>query len=142
VKSNVTWTKEKLNRAFKDMENVTLGSRLQKVLDWALSNGSFLESTNESPSSPIFGLRGKYNVLFVRFIRKGEIFVYLSEKYTGGEKQSAELVSDLKKANLLYLNKNEDFSEIKQGRNLSKTIQDLSDKEFNLMLQIFSKHCI
>jgi hypothetical protein len=103
-----TWTKEKLYEAYKKMENVTIGSRLRKVLDWALSNGFFFESENGSEEIPIFGLRGKYNDLFVRFIRKGEIFVYLNEKYTGGKKQRAELISDLKEANLLKLKKDED----------------------------------
>jgi hypothetical protein len=140
--ANITWTEEKLRKAFKEMENEIIGSRLQEVLDWALSNGSFLEKRNEKQESPLFGLRGKSHDLFVSFIRKGEIFVYFNETYTGGEKQSAELVRDLINANLLKFEKNKGFSKFKQGKNLSKHIQDLSDNEFDLMLQIFSKYCV
>jgi hypothetical protein len=79
----VTWTKEKLNKAFKEMENVTLGSRLQKVLDWALSNGSFLESRTKLPSIWVYG---NSNNRLASFIRDGEIFVYFNEQYRGGVK--------------------------------------------------------
>jgi hypothetical protein len=137
VKSNVTWTKEKLNRAFKDMKNFTLGSRLQKVLDWALSNGSFLESRTILPSIWLFG---KSNNRLASFIRDGEIFIYFNEHYRRGAEERDELASDLKRVDLL--DKDMDVSKVVQGRNLSKRIQDLSEDDFNLLLQIFSKYCI
>jgi hypothetical protein len=57
-----------------------------------------------------------------------------------GVKERDELASDLKYANLF--NKDVDVSKIVQGRNLSKRIQDLSEDDFNLLLQIFNKYCI
>jgi hypothetical protein len=137
VKTKVTWTIEELNTAYNEMEDVILGSRLKIVLNWALSNGSFIELTNYLPS---FGLRGKSNAQIVSFIRKGEIYVYLNEKKYLVRKERDKLVSDLKKAN--FLRKNLDVGKVVEGRNLTKKVQDLSENEFNLLLNIFNKYCI
>ena len=57
--TSVKWTKEKLKAAYSDIEDVTLGSGLEKILDWAISNVAFLESKTIFPS---FGLLGKANI--------------------------------------------------------------------------------
>jgi hypothetical protein len=137
VKIKITWTIEELNTAYKEMEDVSLKSRLQKVLDWALSNGYFIELKNYLPS---FGLRGKSNAQIVSFIRKGEIYVYLNERKYLGRKERDELVSDLKDAN--FLRNNLDVGKVVEGRNLTKKLHDFSENEFNQLLQIFSKYCI
>lgn len=137
MKIKITWTIEELNTAYKEMEDVSLKSRLQKVLDWALSNGYFIELKNYLPS---FGLRGKSNAQIVSFIRKGEIYVYLNERKYLGRKERDELVSDLKDAN--FLRNNLDVGKVVEGRNLTKKLHDFSENEFNQLLQIFSKYCI
>ena len=138
-RGNVKWTVDKLKTAYADLPDRELGRRLQKILDWAVKRNFFIATI---ATSPTFGLRGKSKDRLITFmsIGNGIIYIYLNEKhYVGGAKERDELVAELKKCYLL--DENLDPQEVISGRNLTKTLLDLSEVELEKLLEIISNYC-
>jgi hypothetical protein len=136
---SLKWTSEKLSIAINDIEDITLKLRLRKLLDWAINNGIFIESRTITPS---FGLRMKSsNYRISSFWTNGSILCFLNEnQFLKGSPERDEFVSGLKELNLLPAEL--DASKVNSSRYAKKTIQALSEGDFDALIHLFSKYCI
>lgn len=137
-KKSITWTTERLEKAFSILKNQDLATKLQKILNWAVDKKVFKISVAMSPA---FGIVSKTQERIISFYSEGTIYVILNEKFFwGGFEERNNLVKELKELSLL--NKDLDPKLVVSGRNLNKKLFELNDEEIDKLLDVFSKYCI
>jgi hypothetical protein len=134
--SQVSWTASSLKKAYSQLPDLGLAQKLERALDWAVENGFFIESRAESPT---FGFRGAVRKRLGSFYIDGQIYLYLKEEfYPRGANGRAQFLSHL--VDLGMLPAGFDVNQVEQGRNLIRSLADLSDSEFKDLLDIFTRH--
>jgi len=137
-RGNIKWTIDTLKAAYADLSEHQLGSRLQKILDWAVDKKLFMVAIAMFPT---FGLQGKSKNRIVSFFSSGDVYCVLNEKhYPGGAKERDELAGQLKELKLI--DQDLDPQQVVSGRNLAKKLFELSEDELDKLLDVFSKYCI
>jgi len=132
-----SWPPEKLKEAFQQIPDEKLSKRLLTVMDWALNNKIFMETTAHFPG---FGLRGTNKRRILSISPTAPIYAWLNEKcYPGGAEERDQLCDELKKMGMLDQNLN--LQTVVDGKNLSRKLTDLSDDELQNLLDLYSKHC-
>jgi hypothetical protein len=136
VTGPVLWTVDKLSSAFEGFENEE-GRRLQKVLDWAVSNRFLIEGRTQFPA---FGLRGKGKERILTVSSSGRIYLFFEERrYLGGAEERDVLVNELKA--LEMLDPDIDPGEVVSGRTSTRKLSGLDDNEFARLLDVLSRYC-
>lgn len=131
------WNPDELRFAYQEMDDVDIGKRLVKVLDWAERNNFFLDTTS---SGPAFGLRGRSGDRIMSFFVDGVIYGYIADTYyEGGSEERDELVSQLKSMDLIDPRLNPD--EVVSGRNLIRKIDELSEEDLEELLNRLEPFC-
>jgi hypothetical protein len=134
--SQVAWSVSSLRKAYRALKDPRLGQKLEGALDWAVKNGFFVESRADNPT---FGFRGAVRNRLGSFYSDGKVYLYLKEElYPGGADSRDELISHLVALGMLPTGF--DVSQVEQGRNLIRSLEDLSDAEFKDLLDIFTSH--
>ena len=133
----VQWTKDKLKTAFENFTPTDTAQKLRRVLDWSLSNQSFIESKAQLPSFGICG-KGKYRILTIY----SDEYVYLffeQRLYPGGNEERDKLVNALK--SLQMLDQDIDPQQAANGRNLVRRLSELNDDELAKFLDVLGEFC-
>lgn len=134
--SNILWTESKLRDAYRNMSDPELGAKLLRILDWACEKNIFKTAKTKNPT---FALQGQGEIeRFVSFFSNADIYVFLNEKHYPGAADRDLLVDRLKE--LQVLDQNVNPQEVASGRNLAKTLNELSEDELQKLLDIFDKH--
>jgi len=132
------WTIQELKSVYSDMSNNILGSRLNKLLDWAVNNNIFKETETENP---IFTILGKNKKPLISIYGNGGGYLRTKKEiYLGGKSERNKLVNDLKEINLMDIGFDPELS--KDGKELTKKISDLNEGEFEKFLHILRKYCL
>jgi len=136
VDSTLVWTADRLRSAYATLGMDRIGECLRRVLDWAVEKGYFMEARGKGP---IFGLRGRGGSRIITFAPDWT-FCYLNETpYPGGVEERDQLVADLRTVGMYQ--RDFDPREVVSGRNLSRSLTDLSEPEFETFLRILSRVC-
>jgi hypothetical protein len=134
--AGTVWTVADLLEAYQDVPNGE-AERLIALLEWAVENDCFLGSRAQSP---IFGLASKTGDRIVGTYPTGLLYLFFEDyKYPGGASERDELVDELKSLSLLATEINP--SEVRSGRNFSRSLSELTGKEFNDLLDILRRVC-
>ena len=130
------WTQDKLNLFYSNLEDKQLGDNLIKILDWTVENNLFKPTTTKTPT---FGLNGKASLRIFIFLKDGSVYLYTNLGNYPDKQERDNLVHELKFIELLdnEFNPNDVIS----GRNLSKTIQTMNEKQITSLLDILEKYC-
>ena len=85
---------------------------MQRVLDWTLENGRFLESETKAP---LFSVSGKSDDRLLTVFASGHVYVWFEEhRYPGGLTERDSLAVELQSRDLMKANF--DVSAIKKAR--------------------------
>jgi hypothetical protein len=134
--SQDVWSVNSLKKAYSELKDRGLAKKLGKALDWAVKNRFFMEYRAESPC---FGFKGAVRDRLGIFYVDGRIYLYLKEEfYPGGANGRDELISHLVALGMLPAGF--DVKQVEQGRNLIRSLGDLSDSEFQDLLDVFTSH--
>lgn len=127
---------EALNKAYAEYPEKELGHLLQKILDWAISEGIFMPSPGAKPG---FRLRSKSNPEqgAVTFSSNGTIQVYFNNILDSAEKNA--IFDEIMKINPLKNPDNPD--NIKRSKDLQLKVQEISEPELDNLLLIIRKYC-
>ena len=119
--------------------NPVLGSRLTKVLEWAVAQGLFMEASTQT-TRPAFLLSGPMGERVVSFYSDGAIYCRFGQAapklFAGGVDDRNRFVSELKQLNLIDASVNPDA--VVWGRQLNRRLDELNDKELNDLLAVFA----
>lgn len=133
----VRWPVERLRDAYDDLQDRDIAEHLREALDWAVERGFFEEAKTQAPS---FGLRGRSGDRIVSFFSDGTVYCFINEKhYPDGEEERDRFVAELK--GLALLEPDLDPREVNSGRNLARKLTDLTETEFQKLVEIFSHFC-
>jgi hypothetical protein len=134
--SQVSWTVDSLRKAYGELTDPGLAQKLGIALDWAVENDFFIESRAESPS---FGFKGAVRKRLGSFHIDGKIYLYLKEEfYPDGANSRDELLSHLIELGMLPVGF--DVNQVEYGRNLIRSLADMSDSEFHDLLDVLTRH--
>ncbi len=134
--SQVAWSVSSLRKAYRGIKDPGLAKKLERALDWAVKNGFFVESRADNPT---FGFKGAVRNRLGSFCSDGKVYLYLKEElYPGGANRRDELLGHLVALGMLPAGF--DVNQVEQGRNLIRSLADLSDSEFKDLLDIFTSH--
>lgn len=129
----VFWNEERLRRAFENLDNVLRGERLTSVLDWAVSNDVAVFSSSVNPA---FGIEGKSGTRIASLYGTGHVFaLFEPQKFEAAESDREQFLSRLQDASLLDSGLRLD--KIKSGKTCSQTLDELDDRQFEQLMQIF-----
>ncbi|MEE8077109.1 MAG: hypothetical protein V3T60_15990 [Candidatus Binatia bacterium] len=131
------WSVDRLRDAYDNLPNRDIGERLREALDWAVERGFFEQSKTQAPT---FALRGRSGDRIVSFFSDGTVYCFINDKhYPGGEEERDRFVAELK--GLALLDSDLDPREVNSGRNLARKLTDLTEAEFQKLVEIFSHFC-
>jgi len=139
---DITWTAEKVKKAYADLNDNKLKSRLINLLEWAVEKDVFMETIRSTPG---FGIRGRTGKRIFSFSQDGGISVYLPHDAFAGKKEERNV----------FAKKLSNFSRVftwgsdlkivdtfKNGRFTDGLITQMNDDQFKQFLQIIEKHCV
>ena len=136
----VLWTYEKIEEQIRSMEDSPLKHRLIKILRWANENKLFVESYAKRPC---FALKAPIRGRAVTIGEDGSIYCCFGKiedpKYPSASARHA-FVDELKALKLLPPNINPD--EVRSGKNLTKKLHELTNRDFDALLKTFEKHLL
>jgi hypothetical protein len=135
--SKQVWTVDELTNHYTSLGSVD-GSNMQRVLDWTVKNGRFVES---EAKAPLFSIAGKSEDRLFAVFASGHVYVWFEEhRYPGGVPERDSLAVELQNRNLMKANF--DVTAIKEGKTMSRKLGDLSKEEIRDLLQVMGKHCL
>ncbi len=132
------WSPEQLRVELERISDTSLKDRLQKMLEWAVNKNLFAQSRGKGPQfslkssgGKIVGVAAEDGNLYASFgtIERG--------KYSSDESRY-KFVEDLKALGLLPQDTNPD--DVRSGRNLSKKLKQLTEEEFDKLLELLERH--
>lgn len=136
-KNSIKWSIDELRKAYAGYSDKNLALKLNKVLDWAMSEGIFMSTT---ATKPCFGLRGKNMQRIVTFHSNGNIQGYfIKDRFLEGIGEVKNMINETMEVNPLI--NNDSVEEIQGSRDLTKKVTELSEVELNNLLDIFRKYC-
>ena len=129
-------TVDELTNRYTSLGNVD-GSNTQRVLDWTLGNGRFVES---EAKAPLFTMAGKSGGRLFAVFSSGHVYVWFEgHRYPGGVAERDSLAVELQGRDLMKANF--DVTAIKEGKAISRKLGDLNKKEIGDLLQVMGKYC-
>jgi len=131
------WTYPMLIEAFKKEKNKLLGERLTKILEWSFNKGCFMQAIAKYPT---FSLRNKSNSRVISFyLQSDTLYLYFDvNKYERGSIDRDNLLEELKKLGLFE--KDLDPNTVKDGRHSKTKISELTEEDFEAMIDVFDKY--
>jgi hypothetical protein len=135
----IRWTVELLREQIEYMPNERLRKRLSEILNFALENEIFAESTSKSPQFSLAVRDTGGKALSISF--DGMIYAFFgvneAKKYPADEVRR-RFVDDLKRLSLLPQDVSPD--EVMSGRFLKRRLDELSDDEFAELLKSLERN--
>jgi hypothetical protein len=128
-----TWGTEEL-RSFYANEG-TRCRRAAALLEWAVQRGCFLPARTQTP---LFSLKGLPGARIAAVYPTSLYVIFRTAGYSSPAARD-ELVQDLKRVRLYP--EDLDPHAVSEGRTLSRALDELTDDEFNGLLEILGRYC-
>jgi len=129
------WLAPDLREAYLALSDEGRGRRLHRFLDWAVDEGSFIQSRAKAPT---FGLKSKGGDRILTINLDGKLFLHFgAEKYPGGIEERDELAKAL--SGLQMIDPEAVSQDTASGRYCTRTLWELSEVECEELLDVLGR---
>jgi hypothetical protein len=129
------WSPDRLRATYREMEDVTLSSRLATLLEWALVRGCFMSARAKNPT---FGLQDHASSRFFTVMGDGTLYWFTSLKHYPSPAERDRLFGELRSLGLV--DPGWDLNTINSGRNLNRKLTDLREEELQKLTEILTPY--
>ena len=137
AKQRVLWSEPLLREWLAQIENEKTANRWKILLDLAINNKIFAESTSQNPA---FGILGKSGQRAVYAEQTGRVyFVLKADRYPGDKAMPEHILRSLQESNLL--DPSLSIEDISDGRSTIRSFEEMDDAQFQVVIRLV-KECV